>query len=90
MLAALDRAIAAVRRLEADGLRTANGGSAAGELARLREDLTARRAEVAGGAALDREWIGRTVRWVAEWLPEAELALLARLGGIARAVNTPP
>ena len=56
----------------------------------MREDLTARRAEVAGGAALDREWIGRTVRWVAEWLPEAELALLARLGGIARAVNTPP
>ena len=40
---------------------------------------------MAAGAPFDREWAGRTVRWVAQWLPDHELPLLARLGGIARA-----
>jgi hypothetical protein len=89
LLQALDAAIAAVRRLEADGLRTVHGAPAAEQLRRLREELTARRAEVVGGAGLDREWVGRTVRAVAQWIPDRELPLLARLGGIARAINTP-
>jgi hypothetical protein len=52
------------------------------------EELTARRAEVAAGQGLDREWAGRTVRWVAEWLPDGELPLLAHLGAIVRAAKT--
>ena len=90
LVRALDEAIAAVRRLEAEGLLTSQGAPAAGRLQRLREELAARRAEVAAGGALDGEWIGRTVRTVAEWIPDGELPLLARLGGIARAVKTPP
>ena len=85
LLEAFDQTIAAVRRLEAEGLRTARGGSAGRELERLLDELVSRRADVAGGAPFDREWAGRTVRWVAQWLPDRELPLLARLGGIARA-----
>lgn len=85
LLQALDQTIAAGRRLDAAGLRTASGQSAAPELARLLEELTARRAEAVAGAPLDREWAGHTVRWVAQWLPDRELPLLARLGRIARA-----
>jgi hypothetical protein len=48
----------------------------------------ARRAEVAAGQRLDREWAAVTVRWVAEWLPDGELPLLARLGAIVRAAQT--
>ena len=85
LLEAFDQTIAAVRRLEAEGLRTARGGSAGRDLERLLDELVARRAEVAAGGPFDREWAGRTVRWVAQWLPDRELPLLARLGGIARA-----
>jgi hypothetical protein len=79
LLRALDDTIAAARRLEAGGRvdRT--------HLVRLLEELAARRAEVVGGGGLDREWAGRTVRWVTEWLPDGELPLLARLGAIVRA-----
>ncbi len=58
---------------------------AAVQLARLIRELTTQRAAIADGAALDPEWAGQLVRWVAEWIPESELPLLARLGGIARA-----
>ena len=85
LLEAFDQTIAAVRQLEAEGLRTARGASAGRELERLLDELVARRAEVAAGGPFDREWAGRTVRWVAQWLPDRELPLLARLGGIARA-----
>lgn len=84
LLSAFDGAIAAVRRLEATDLRTSSGASARPLLARLRDDLEARRGEIAGGAALDRQWAGRVVRWVAEWIPEPELPLIARLGHIVR------
>jgi hypothetical protein len=89
LLEAFDQTIAVVRRLEAEGLRTASGASAGRELERLLDELVARRADVATGAPFDREWAGRTVRWVAQWLPERELSLLARLGGIARAGTGP-
>ena len=85
LLKAFDQTIAVVRRLEAEGLRTAKGASAGRELERLLDELVARRAEVAAGGPFDREWAGHTVRWVAQWLPDRELPLLARLGGIARA-----
>lgn len=82
LLRALDEAIAAARRLAADGVVDQ------GRLQQLVEELSARRAEVAAGRGLDREWAGRTVRWVAEWLPDGELPLLARLGAIVRAART--
>jgi hypothetical protein len=85
LVAALDETIVVVRRLQAAGLRTAQGGAASGELGRLLEELGARRAEAAAGQALDRDWARRTVRWVAGWLPDSELPLLARLGAIVRA-----
>ena len=85
LLKAFDQTIAVVRRLEAEGLRTAKGASAGRELERLLDELVARRAEVAAGGPFDRGWAGRTVRWVAQWLSDRELPLLARLGGIARA-----
>jgi len=78
-----------VRRLERAGLRTAQGASASGELARLGAELVARRADVAAGASLDHDWAGRTVRWVTGWLPDGELPLLARLGAVARAAGAP-
>lgn len=84
LLSAFDAAIAAVRRLEASGLRTAAGDSATPHLARLRGDLEVRRRDVAAGGTLDREWAGGLVRWVAEWVPERELPLIARLGQIVR------
>jgi len=87
LLAAFDHAIAAARMLEAREVTTASGDSAAAELARLLDELGAHRAEVASGAPLDREWAGRTVRWVAGWLPDGELPLLARLGGLLRAAD---
>lgn len=87
LLEAFDQAIAAVRLLEVAGLRTSAGAPAAGELRHLLDELVARRAAVAAGSPLDGAWTRRTVRWVAEWLPDRELALLARLGGIARAAG---
>ena len=84
LLSAFDGAIAAVRRLEATDLRTSSGASAQLLLVQLRNDLEARRREIAEGAPLDRQWAGRVVRWVAEWIPEPELPLIARLGHIVR------
>jgi hypothetical protein len=85
LLRALDGAMAAVRRLEASGLRTAVGAPATPELARLRTELADRRAEIVAGGELNGEWARETVRWVAAWLPDTELPLLARLGAVVRA-----
>jgi hypothetical protein len=84
LLSAFDNTIAAVARLEATDMRTSSGAPAQPLLQRLKADLEARRREVATGRALDREWAGGLVRWVAEWVPERELPLIARLGHIVR------
>ena len=81
LLRALDEAIMAARRLEVGG-RVSQG-----QVRRLTEELVARRAEVAAGQGLDREWAAVTVRWVAGWLPDGELPLLARLGAVVRAAG---
>ena len=88
LLKAFDGAIAAVRRLEAEDLRTSAGTSARRHLERLLHDLEAKRGEIAAGGPLDREWAGRVVRAVAEWVPERELPLIARLGQIVRMGST--
>jgi hypothetical protein len=85
LLAALEDTMASVRRLETSGLRTSTGASARAQLQRLHAELSLRHEEVAAGAELDREWASRTVRWVAAWLPDGELPLLARLGAMVRA-----
>lgn len=85
LLAAFDDTIATVRRLQAGTLRTRQGQNASSELARLLAELEAKRADAAAGRALDPRWAGHTVRWVAGWLPDGELPLLARLGAIVRA-----
>jgi hypothetical protein len=82
LLRALDDAIMAARRLEVGGPVNQV------QVRRLAEELVARRAVVAAGQRLDREWAAVTVRWVAEWLPDGELPLLARLGAIVRAAQT--
>jgi hypothetical protein len=84
LLSAFDNTIAAVARLEATDMRTSSGAPAQPLLQRLKADLEARRRDVATGRALDREWAGSLVRWVAEWVPERELPLIARLGHIVR------
>ena len=84
VLQALDDAIGAVRRLQAASPRTSSGRSAARHLEQLLGELALRRDEVAAGGTVDRAWAGETVRWVAGWLPDDELPLLARLGAIAR------
>jgi hypothetical protein len=84
LLSAFDNTIAAVARLEATDMRTSSGAPAQPLLQRLKADLEARRRDVAMGGALDREWAGSLVRWVAEWVPERELPLIARLGHIVR------
>lgn len=88
LISAFDGAITAVKRLEAGDLETASGSPARPHLARLREDLEAKRGEIAAGGTLDREWAGRVVRAVAEWIPEHELPLIARLGQIVRMGST--
>ena len=85
LLAAFDETIAAVRRLQAGAHRMSPGAGAGDELARLLAELEAHRADAAAGQAFDPAWARRTVRWVAGWLPDRELPLLARLGAIVRA-----
>lgn len=85
LLRAFDRAIGQVTRLQREGLETAAGRPAVEELARLRADLEAHRAQANRGDAFDRDWAGGVVRWMAEWLPDSELPLLAALGAIVRA-----
>jgi hypothetical protein len=84
LLSAFDGAITAARRLEAADLHTSSGASARPHLERLLDDLETKRGEIAAGGSLDREWAGHVVRAVAEWVPERELPLIARLGQIVR------
>ena len=84
LLSAFDGAITAVRRLEVVDLRTSSGAPAGPYLVRLLDDLETKRGEIAAGGTLDREWAGRVVRAVAEWIPERERPLIARLGQIVR------
>jgi hypothetical protein len=85
LLQALDDTLAAVRRLQGAGITTRAGAPVTGELARLAAELAECRAAVAAGGSLDPAWARATVRWVAGWLPDHELPLLARLGGVIRA-----
>ena len=81
---AFDLALARVERLLGSDTKTVKGVSARSLLEKLEKELKHERAAALERQTVDREWLQKTVRWVAEWVPDKELALLAALGGIAR------
>jgi hypothetical protein len=85
LAAAFDGALRQVDRALAAGLRTAGGEDAAPHLAQLREGIVAERDATLERGRVETGWVRATVRDVAVWTPETEVALLAALGGIARA-----
>jgi hypothetical protein len=88
---AFDLALARVERLLGSEMKTGKGVSARSQLEKLEKELKRERALALERKTVDREWLQRTVRWVVEWVPDNDLALVAALGAIARAapVNLP-
>jgi hypothetical protein len=82
---AFDLALARVERLLANEMKTAKGVSARPQLEKLEKELKHERTLALQRETVDRVWLQRTVRWVVEWVPDKELALVAALGGIVRA-----
>jgi len=67
-------------------MTTSGGGSARPQLQALKTALKRERARALELGIVDREWLQKTVRWVVEWVPDADLTLVAALGRIVRAV----
>src|SRR5258705_4308225 len=82
---AFDLALARVERLLGNDMKTAKGVSARSQLEKLEKELKKERALALKRQMVDRELLQRTVRWVVEWVPDNELALVAALGAIVRA-----
>jgi hypothetical protein len=82
---AFDLALARVERLLANEMKTVKGVSARPQLEKLEKELKHERTLALQRETVDRVWLQRTVRWVVEWVPDKELALLAALGAIVRA-----
>lgn len=82
---AFDLALARVERLLANDMKTVKGVSARPQLEKLETELKNERTLALERETVDRAWLQRTVRWVVEWVPDKELALLAALGAIVRA-----
>ena len=82
---AFDLALARVERLLANDMKTVKGVSARPQLEKLEKELKHERTLALERETVDRAWLQRTVRWVVEWVPDKELALLAALGAIVRA-----
>lgn len=89
LAAVFDAALRQVDRALATGLTAADGRPAAERLTTLRASLAAEREAAVARGAVDAAWVRETVRDVAAWTPEGELALLAALGAIARARAAP-
>ena len=85
---AFDLALARVERLLGSDMKTAKGAPARSQLEKLEKELKHERALALERQTVDREWLQRTVRWVVEWIPDNELALVAALGAIVRAGPT--
>ena len=88
MEAAFAAALTHVERSLVTGLETINGQSARSQLEKLKRDLRLQRDQALKRGSVDREWFQQTVRWVADWIPDTEITLIAALGRIVRA--TPP
>ena len=82
---AFDLALARVERLLANDMKTVKGTSARPQLEKLEKELKHQLTLALQRETVDRVWLQRTVRWVVEWVPDKELALLAALGAIVRA-----
>ena len=85
MQLAFDLALARVERLLGNDMKTAKGVSARSHLEKLEKELKKERALALERRTVDRDWLQKTVRWVVEWVPDNELALVAALGAIVRA-----
>ncbi len=59
-------------------------------LQKLEEELRLERVRALERGAVDREWFQKTMRWLVEWVPETEPALIAALGRIVRVPPTLP
>jgi hypothetical protein len=66
------------------------GGAVSAYLQKLEEELRLERVRALERGAVDREWFQKTMRWLVEWVPETELALIAALGRIVRVPPTLP
>jgi hypothetical protein len=66
-------------------MKTAKGVSARSQLEKLEKELKKERALALERQSVDQDWLQKTVRWVVEWIPDNELALVAALGAIVRA-----
>ena len=85
---AFDAAIGQARQCVQAGMVAVGGEMAAPYLQKLEQELKLERARSLERGAVDKEWFQKTVRWLVEWVPETELALIAALGRIARATPT--
>jgi hypothetical protein len=83
---AFDTALRHVHRSISSGMNTSGGSSARPQLETLESELRQARAKALELGIVDREWLQKTVRWVVEWVPDADLTLVAALGRIVRAV----
>jgi hypothetical protein len=68
-------------------LKTIDGDSARPQLEKLERELTVQRDQARNRGTVDRDWFQQTVRWVTEWVPDAEITLIAALGRIVRAAS---
>jgi hypothetical protein len=82
---AFSAALTHVERSLAANLKTIDGDSAKPYLQKLERELRLQRDKALEGGGVDREWFQKTVRWVTEWVPDTEIALIAALGRIVRA-----
>ena len=82
---AFDAAIGQARKCVKAGMVAVGGKPAGPYLQKLEEELTLERAKALQRGAIDKEWFQKTVRWLVEWVPETEPALIAAFGRIARA-----
>ncbi|HKR08361.1 MAG TPA: hypothetical protein VJS39_04155 [Gemmatimonadaceae bacterium] len=87
---AFDEALAVTRREKAAGMSAIDGSPAAGYLDQLERELLAEQERALDRGAVDKDWFQKTVRWLVEWVPETDLALIAALGQIARAKPSKP
>lgn len=87
---AFEAALAATRRERSIGMTCADGSSATANLDRLERELIEAKERALRKGAVDKEWFQQTVRWLVEWVPETELALIAAVGGIVRANPSTP
>lgn len=85
---AFEAALRQVERSLATGMTTMDGDSARPHLERLEQELKVQRDQARAHGTVDRDWFQYTVRWVTEWVPDAEITLIAALGRIVR--STPP